>query len=480
MHGHAKIELTNPKTGQTQVIENDNMVTNALNDLFGSNLFCNVAYPPLVSTRENHLMDKYYPIIPNAIGGIYLFNKPLPENKDNYYAPIDNKLIGCGSNDTNSTNLIKKRGNFNLTNSKFSDDNKSYTFVWDFNQEQGNGEFSSICLTSALGGKSYFTDAENNPFSLIRNSTYWNASENLFPGVIYKIDFENGLIYTAYYDYSSKKMSFYKTAILNSGIMHLKTRTNNELLSTNTITINITNSDRNRSASVYEIGDYLYAAIFPSKMLCYCSANNEPNSFYYNKNYQGFHLVKIDKKTFEVLEEKDVLTDSGYNFIGSFGYRDNYDTGTNLVYKNYIVLTSLHESNKHITTTLYDPESETFEPFEDTNHPILIFGDGLITITGTYDLRTKEKISSHSNSTLYNKLNCYMGLFAPSSNNYPQLTLFSHIYKNYIFTQQMNGSSYYNRLAVLPQYLVTINNLPEPITKTSDQTMRITYTLSED
>ena len=38
LHGHAKIELTNVKTGEVQTIEHDNMFTNALNDMFNSTI----------------------------------------------------------------------------------------------------------------------------------------------------------------------------------------------------------------------------------------------------------------------------------------------------------------------------------------------------------------------------------------------------------------------------------------------------------
>ena len=68
LHGHAKIELTNVKTGEVQTIEHDNIVTNAiLNQL-------NYMY-----YNKDTINSEYLPLYDKVFNGILLFkekNKP--------------------------------------------------------------------------------------------------------------------------------------------------------------------------------------------------------------------------------------------------------------------------------------------------------------------------------------------------------------------------------------------------------------------
>lgn len=471
MHGHAKIELTDVKTGQTTVIENDNMVTNALNDLFGCNFLNQNVYPlPTTDGNRNYPLDQYFPVISNAIGGIYLFNKPNEENKDSYFAPIDNKLIGCGSNDTNTTNLIKNRGHFNATASKFSNNKKSYTFVWDFNQEQANGEISSISLTSALGGKQYFTDCEYTPF-------YYSKSDyNLFYNFCklfgsysypYDIDFEKGILYTA--DLAKKsdgKIIFRKYIIPTSGPVSLHTV--NSFQEETTYQKEVTIGDIAKSAfkdgtiSIYSLHGYIYLFI-SSTAYGYTSPSKK-------------YLIKLAADTFEIVEEKEILTDSNLCMLLAYHNYSDHNCCNNLTYHNKFLLP--YTNNQTSGTCLFDPISETVEDLGLIGAPCFLINDTLITRTSIYDLKNRAIVSSNC-FTLFQGANGWTFGYTYNGSGYQYQVIFSRVYKNYIMAFITSNDSKYLITSVLPQYLVTINNLSEPITKTSDQTMRITYTLTE-
>ena len=48
-------------------------------------------------------------------------------------------------------------------------------------------------------------------------------------------------------------------------------------------------------------------------------------------------------------------------------------------------------------------------------------------------------------------------------------------------TTSSGSSGFYpvTYMSMFPQYLATINNLSQPVTKTADKTMKITYTITE-
>ena len=106
LHGHAKIELTNAKTGEVQTIEEDNMITNGL-----ANLFSQIPYMYAISSvQDQNLLNNFLPLNNKAMGGLLLFQNPLNESIDNITIPknSDNPIIGYASNNVNNGSDIKR------------------------------------------------------------------------------------------------------------------------------------------------------------------------------------------------------------------------------------------------------------------------------------------------------------------------------------------------------------------------------------
>ena len=139
IHGHAKIELTNVKTGEKKVIEHDNMLTNYWRDMFTPRGVCgkNLQHCQLDWNKQ-----KFF-------GGILLFENQLDSDADNYKFPKNNKMVARGS-DFAYSGVDTTMGSFNASESSITAD--SATLVWDWTQERGNGTISALGLTSAEGG----------------------------------------------------------------------------------------------------------------------------------------------------------------------------------------------------------------------------------------------------------------------------------------------------------------------------------------
>lgn len=137
--GHLEIELHNHKTGLKDKIEQDNLVTNAVNHL-----------TDYIMGRDG-TESKILPIYTKALGGILIFEDPLTESANNITFPIGNFLTGYAGRTLNTDDA--QRGSINNIDS--CEVPGGYMTVWDFATSQANGPISSMALThSSVDGYS--------------------------------------------------------------------------------------------------------------------------------------------------------------------------------------------------------------------------------------------------------------------------------------------------------------------------------------
>ena len=145
--GSATIELTNAD-GTKQIIKHDNMITNAVADMFRSYM----GDMPLI-----HKLNFYdYTYAGTIFGGLLLFNDILSDDASDYAIP-STKIAGYASNTAYSGNDLS-RGSRNIAESGLQEDG-SYKLVWDFGTSQGNGTIQSIALCPIAMGKIGASDA---------------------------------------------------------------------------------------------------------------------------------------------------------------------------------------------------------------------------------------------------------------------------------------------------------------------------------
>lgn len=192
IHGHTKIELTSQTTGEVETIEKDNIVTNAVSQIF--NAF-NGYGPPAGGQRNGEYgstSDKSWELPESLYGGILLYDTALGSDPDTLFAPPEANLVGSGVPKVLNNGKGLQRGSFNTTESKTDLKNGVVTFVYDFATSQANGTIASVCLTSRYGG--FFGESETAlPAADGSNtSSYYNSAlfgqETIFPNAPGKND----------------------------------------------------------------------------------------------------------------------------------------------------------------------------------------------------------------------------------------------------------------------------------------------------
>ena len=147
--GHLQIELTNVKTGEKEVIEAKNIVTNAVHDLLETNPF------GLGEFSAQNAKDKKYWLLPacNLFGSIILFGNQQDEVVENIHFDPKNPPLAWAGNKAN-VGICAQRGNPTLSDTHPVDD--GYQFVWEWATDRGNGTYQSVSLSHGETGN---TDA---------------------------------------------------------------------------------------------------------------------------------------------------------------------------------------------------------------------------------------------------------------------------------------------------------------------------------
>ena len=197
LKGHTKITLTDVKTGKQTIVEKDNMVTNAVAEIFAKN-WCGLA--------------RFADILPlrNLFSGVLCFEGEITESGNNYNPPndSDNQLICHAGPDAHSTGEAT-RGQPNVAEWDVQDTYIKY--VWDFSTSV-QGEIRTVCLCPAtlgdMGLKPYGTTY--NPISSFGDnmsagsSTWSDMIAKMFPweisndGKTCKTVLANGTTFTEY------------------------------------------------------------------------------------------------------------------------------------------------------------------------------------------------------------------------------------------------------------------------------------------
>lgn len=139
LKGHTKIILADELTGKiTDVIESDNMVTDAVHDVLNQNFGG-------FSTFSNLMPLK------NLFNGVLLFQERITESASNYLIPseLDNPMIGNAGPTPHATGSIY-RGNPNGGES--TETTNSVKFVWDWATNQANGRINCVALCPGVMG----------------------------------------------------------------------------------------------------------------------------------------------------------------------------------------------------------------------------------------------------------------------------------------------------------------------------------------
>lgn len=435
LKGYAKIELTNIHTGEKEVVEKHNIVTNAIQDML-KQYGC---YSPAVfydakftNQGGNSAPFRDFNIL-SCYGGLITWDGNIEESKNNYklkpYGVNAGAHAAVNVQNTTTDNLL---GSYNSAESKIGE--TSAKFVYDFATNQGNGVISCITLVSQRLGCAGFNGI---------NSTLGNTSLSISQPYV-------------------NNRFFNKIPIISANklidIPCLYTNKNSDF------SVTIVEYDANLHNSVS-----LFTLATPTKVS--------------EKTFSKAELCDYSNPKFASTYYSPIYYDAENNILSVILYNAG-STITELTIASINILTLTVTKQKVTVPNLVGSEIVAFR-----YKNYLVFGSGSSTYTCYIMNLTTGKINSNSIKLTFSYLS---DTFQIKSLNDHELILFGSYDYNYRYlinlkdaiVTDLGGKYVYPPVDVdyLPHtslYFGTINNLSSPVVKTADKTMKITYTITE-
>ena len=468
--GKTTFELTDVNTGKVEKIEDTNMVTNALQyyletyGMFTNNILAND------DIRKKRLWK-------NLVGGLFLFDKNIEENVENTFMPAGVSMIGNGSIDISNSGDVTELGSYNATESGLQDDG-SIKFVYDFSTQQANGKIACACLTSASGGYVGMGNASGNYITNSNRPMYYGQESVIkrrYPMFFYgnNLRIAHCFAYATYADdticYVDPSSVKYNSASSeshwsNTGkIKVYKLRANFKTISIK----DYQNFDKSQVLETYDID-------IPQEILDYMGTSTDrtlingdayEKSIFITFNKSGEF---IGKSSFVwVMKIDENMTATAYKITNNTGYDIYAGDNDKILYHNgyaWVILTGIYKlvGIKYTDSTqIIDDNIEIYEM-----NSAQVIGKGLLLEPYTDG---RQKIYDIENHTLKIINASYDGFYIMNFTDRQGVYLRAYVY---------NELETYYMLMKDDRYLATINNLAEPVVKTSSKTMKVTYTLT--
>ena len=160
LHGHTRIELTDVHTGAVEVVESDNLITNAVSDIFnGYGGSLNKAM--LLWRGDQGYTNAPKDLVTMFYGGLLLYDTPLGSDPATLFAPAGAGVVGTAMAGQVNATKNTVRGSANLTETKIDPWSGVVTYVYEFATSQANGVIGSVCLTHPMGA--YYSEMIDAP-----------------------------------------------------------------------------------------------------------------------------------------------------------------------------------------------------------------------------------------------------------------------------------------------------------------------------
>lgn len=457
LHGNTKIELTNVNSGSKIAIQKDNMITNAISMILNSG-FMGAIY------NGNVKYPAQFPIVPNAIGGLLLYSQKLTEDVTNVYAPSTG-IVGYAGNKVNS-GTDTHRGSLNVNESKAI--TNGYRFVWDFSTSQANGNICAAALTSADFGYNFYgsTDGLGAPMislgvdgsTFTRNDT--SDLNYLFYNTLAGFDTANNLIYLVLPNASNLseiKIYVYKGNILNIGLFNPNGANYSycQLISTHTVT----------ATNFKNQGTYFTFGYYRGHIYGFNHAMNQSGNAVVD-------YIDINCTTWAVDQDRQItytnenMAPAGEVSIGD-GYilprhfYSDFDGAGNFIITGYPAMYKISLTQPENYTRIENGKSSWVQCFNG-----VIFGER----DGKW-IDSSNTVHTGAGKT---------GLTTDWYYNYyfTNHKIFDGLQAYEFYCNSSGGGSSIRRYFLNECYLASINNFTT-VTKTANQTMKVTYDLTE-
>lgn len=462
LKGVMTIELTDSNTGEVETVTEENMITEAVNDIFSYNPF-GVHYTTGDSQEEVEWYKTLLPICPKLIGGILLFGKTLTEDASRIYPASDNLPVAYAGNDVNSTANVM-RGSLNQSESKAIEN--GYKFVWEFTPSQGNGTIAAAALTSCWGGQNAFGSSAGTASTFLklkavnirgvakaRKQTFYDAVE---------FDWEKEILTELTFKNSAVIIRKLRVPTFTVGLSEQLNETTTSIIEEKSVPVSVFKFTDDYDSV---IGDF-----FDGKDGYWYGFASEGNS----SGNATVYRVKISKADYSIEENEWTLSKTYLSQIGkrdeddSFAERDIYS-----VLQNGYLYVRAYNKKGIYKININNPVDVTLIPFgfttawkqltDGTSGEVYMITVNDIIIGWDFQIGPDDKVTKVSGA---------VRLFYASS------PIFQ--YKNFLVQWGGAYGSDFRTVYLLTPYLASINNLETPVIKTAEKTMKITYTLTQE
>lgn len=460
LKGKTIIELTDVNTGEKEIHEDENMVTNAMSNIFQS------TFGHL--TTEATLRG-YIPAYATLMGGLLMFDQPIEENPNILYAPAGVLQTACGRYNTTNTSTGTHLGTYNVNESIYDSADRIMKFVYDYATSQGNGTIASVCLTSQEAGYGPYGGDEQYAVSVARQvhavpKSWLVDGKDMYSGItlgsyyhLFLLDPENDVGY-----YFSLRNS--TTLSIQKRQLGLKTFSLFSTAMPILETIELPALER-------AIGSYT----------TYCFDRDDNALYIFSAaaatvaSNGSFLITKVDLDTLGVAQypmtnttATTMNTSGRYAFVhrGMVYVRSN--TSSYRYYKmelgnsaNVVQMTG--NSGSYLLTPVFASQGKVYWQYVNSSSS---------TIT-SYAYTTDEELNvlkKGGNDRFY---------YYAYSSKIRYIPAFTPVLGHEMFYYLTVGNSYNLGIYFMSHYLATINNLTEPVVKTSDKTMKVTYIIQE-
>mgnify|MGYP007101911148 CR=1 FL=1 len=502
MKGHTKIELFDGLTGKlTERVEDDNMFTNAIDQMVNFALSHNYFQYRAqgLSNGLKRMLEGHLQLVNNLL----LFDSALSDDPDEIWAPASAKLTACGVNGVvNGNASVPMLGSYNSAESSGS--GLTRTWVWDFATNQANGTIATACLTSRLGaymgygapdwmGTAVPSGMESNYRSL--NIGLGNIISSSRQGTFRGVSDNN-------YNFIQTNNAPVSFCVDSDADKLWQAKINSDGLVISTIGMSPVKFDLFRSiesVQPFEVYDERPAS-FTSAYYCFFYNTDEKALYFWgtdsgtniNPSSGTWVINRYDLEEKTLVTAYDTVTFSGkYVDILSTAVTRNafYTKGYNADY-NY-----LYKHTRGGGSGFSNIQIGSGFTYQDwANQPFILNGTLYMPSAGVNNASLRMILVDLSDDSIryspsqIKKTAANYGqnirIVPPYSNK--QMVFFTGQYLGYCFDDnssydmELEHSSYFGRTNTftLGHYLATKNVLPTPVVKTSDRTMKVTYTIT--
>lgn len=470
LKGTTVIELTNVKTGEVERYEEHNLITKALEYM----------HQPIGALKSPAAVthDGREPVYPSLLGGLVLWDSTIEESDEIITQPHGVKMVGCAAYKQVNTTTSPRRGSYNATESYFTNSSteKSMKFVYDFATSQANGTIKSVSLTNWKSGWNGFGgNKDANDYQGSRNNykncmgheettSFWFEASLQRPyGRTFLIDPAEDVFYqvsglsTSTITIAKRKANIHQKSVFRSQY-HI-----HDLVETFSITLPTTLSGTNTYLCNYDPKTgLLYVIVSPSASSIAGSGTFYVIAVDIITRTATVHTMENPLSSTLYVSAQYMVCHDGYLYYGYYG-------------TSYVRKISLADSTcSSIYTTFSISNSHSF--FFLANEMIYFRGERTLNINTYYVVLMLDPVAETVEHTGENDYPDWYGGYC-----YQPVPIKGHplnYYYPYTYSTDGVGSST-ACVWLNTRYLATINNLSRAIEKTSDKTMKITYTIQE-